>query len=265
MDRHIESAAFSDGDAWRIAALSMMRVNELRAIFAGDPVSAAPWVIAAANGGMADAEVRLGRMLLSGEGIAKDERAAFAWFGRAAAQDNIEAHNMLGRCCENGWGTAQDFELAGKHYAIAACVGDAWAQYNLGHLFLDGLGVPRDRAEAFAWYSRAAAQGHARAMSLVGRCYEEGWGIARDATLARAWYRKSAEGGYFRGAFNYASMLIGEGCIAGAAHWFEKALAIAPEPTRSNMVAILSKNPHERIRAVALGMNDITGATEGLI
>lgn len=265
MDRHIESAAFGDGDAWRIAALSMMSAEELHAIFANDPVAAAPWVIAAANGGMADAEVRLGRMLLSGEGFQKDERAAFTWFARAAAQNNVEAHNMTGRCYENGWGTAQDFELAGKHYAISACAGDAWAQYNLGHLFLDGLGVPRDLDEAFAWYSRSAEQRHSRAMSLVGRCYEEGWGVARDAGLAHTWYRKSAEGGYFRGAFNYASMLVGEGCIAGAAYWFEKALALAPEPTRSNMVGMLRKNPHARIRAVALGMSVVTGATEGLI
>ncbi|HWD50477.1 MAG TPA: tetratricopeptide repeat protein [Rhizomicrobium sp.] len=261
MDRHVDDSAFNDSDAWRIAALSMMSVEELHGVFAGDPVVAAPWVIAAANGGLAEAEVRLGRMLLSGEGVAKDERVAFAWFGRAAAQDNIEAHNMLGRCYENGWGTPQDFELAGKHYAIAACADDAWAQYNLGHLFLDGLGVPRDLDEAFAWYSRAAAQGHPRAMSLVGRCYEEGWGVARDAALARAWYRKSAEGGYFRGAFNFASLLVGEGCIAGGAHWFEKALATAPEPTRSNMVAMLSKSPHTRICAVALGMSDVSGAT----
>ncbi|HEY8948521.1 MAG TPA: tetratricopeptide repeat protein, partial [Rhizomicrobium sp.] len=191
--------------------------------------------------------------------------AAVTWFGRAAEKDNIDAHNMLGRCYENGWGVARDFDAAGRHYAIAASAGDAWAQYNLGHLFLDGLGVPRDVDEAFAWYMRSAAQGHVRAMSLVGRCYEEGWGVAQDATLARAWYRKSADGGYFRGAFNYASMLVSEGCIAGAAHWFEKALAAAPEPTRSNMVAVLLESPHAELRVLALGMKADTGATEGLI
>lgn len=265
MDRDVNAPVFGEGDAWRVAALSMMGADELRAIFSGDPLLAVPWVTAAANGGLAEAEVRLGRMLLSGEGVSKDERAAVAWFGRAAEKNNIDAHNMLGRCYENGWGVARDFDAAGRHYAIAASAGDAWAQYNLGHLFLDGLGVPRDVDEAFAWYMRAARQGHVRAMSLVGRCHEEGWGVAKDTDLARAWYRKSADGGYFRGAFNYASMLVGEGCIAGAAHWFEKALAAAPEPTRGNMAAVLLKSPHGELRALALGMKADTGATEGLI
>jgi len=265
MDRNLDSAAFNDGDAWRMAALSMMGAEELRTIFAGNPASAAAWVIAAANGGLVEAELRFGRMLLSGEGVPKDERAAFEWFGRAAAQGDSEAHNMLGRCCENGWGTAQDFAAAARHYEIAAQAGDTWAQYNLGHLYLDGLGVARDRGAAFALYIRAAEQGHVRAMNLAGRCCEQGWGVARDPIMARAWYRKSAEGGYFRGAYNYASMIAGEGCIAGAAIWFEKALATAPEPSRSTMMKALSQSLHAQLRAVALGMIEFAGAGEGLI
>jgi hypothetical protein len=261
MDRDV--AAFCGGDAWRVAALSMMSADELRALFAGD--GAAPWVLAAANGGFVEAQLRLGRMLLAGEGIEKDETAALAWFGRAADAGDSGAHNMLGRCHENGWGTARDADRAARHYAIAASAGDGWAQYNLGHLFLDGIGVPRDPDEAFLWYSRAADQGHVRAMNLVARCHEEGWGAARDATLARAWYRKSAEGGYFRGAYNYATLLTAEGCIAGAAHWFEKALAAAPDPSRAIMAAALMKSPHAPLRALALGMTAQTGATEGLI
>lgn len=264
MDRNLDTP-FADIDAWRMAALSMMSAKDLHATLAGDPAQAAPWVMAAAKSGIAEAEVRLGRMFLSGEGVVKDEAMAVGWFRRAADSDHAEAHNMLGRCYENGWGVPRDIDAAGRHYAIAARAGDAWAQYNLGHLFLDGLGVPRDWSQAFAWYMRAAEQGHARAMSLVGRCHEEGWGVAQDAALARAWYRKSADGGYFRGAFNYASMLVGEGCIAGAAHWFKSALAAAPEPTRTNMVAMLSNSPHAELRRLAIGMTAPACATEGLI
>jgi TPR repeat protein len=252
MDRDVTTPAFGEGDAWRVAALTMMSADQLRTLFSGDPSAAAPWIVAAAHAGLAEAEVRLGRMLLAGEGAAKDEAAAAAWFARAAKTGNIEAHNMLGRCYENGWGIARDFDKAGRYYAIAASAGNAWAQYNLGHLFLDGLGMPRDRNEAFAWYMRAAEQGHVRAMSLVGRCYEEGWGVEKDAALARDWYRRSAEGGYFRGAFNYASMLVSEGRAVDAAIWFEKALATAPEPTRSNMLAVLRESPHTELRALGL-------------
>ena len=247
MDR--VNAEQADGDVWRVAAMSMMSPAELNRIFSGE--DAAPWVTAAANRGIPEAQLRLGRMLLSGEGMAKDEHAAFACFTRAAEANNIEAHNMLGRCYEGGWGTVQDFAKAARHYSVAAEAGDAWAQYNLGHLYLDGNGVARDVDWAFVLYTRASEQGHVRAMNLVARCYEEGWGTSRDAVLARDWYRKSAEGGYFRGAYNYATMLASDGEIAHAAHWFAQAIAAAPEPTRGNMIVALSKHPNATLRTVA--------------
>jgi TPR repeat protein len=258
MDRDV-----SDADIWRVAALSAMGGTELQTALSGE--AAAIWVSAAAKNGFLEAQLRLGRMLLAGDGVTKDQASAFCWFRRAAESGSIEAHNMAGRCLENGWGTAPDAARAAAHYTIAAEAGDAWAQYNLGHLCLDGIGVARDFARAFNWYSRAANQDHARAMNLVARCHEEGWGTARDSALARAWYRKSAELGYFRGAYNYATLLIADGCLAGAAHWFEKALAAAPEPTRSAMTGALAKSPHAELRGLALGMNAQAGATAGLI
>ena len=117
-------------------------------------------------------------------------------------------------------------------------------------MLLSGVGVERDRHAAFHSYGLAAAQDHVRAMNLLGRCYEQGWGVPRDLGLARAWYRRSAEGGYFRGAFNYADMIAAEGCIARALHWFERALASAPEPTRRNMITALSSHREPVLRAL---------------
>ncbi|MEI9929952.1 MAG: tetratricopeptide repeat protein [Rhizomicrobium sp.] len=148
-------------------------------------------------------------------------------------------------------GTAQDFARAAENYRGAAQAGLAWAQYNLGHLLLDGLGVARDRNEAFIWYMRAASCGHERAMNLVARCFEEGWGTARNPAAARNWYRKSAFGGYFRGAYNYASILAAEGCTTGARLWFQRALATAPEPTRMNILNVLAQHPEPQFRALA--------------
>ncbi len=236
----------TSADAWRVAALTMMPPGELAALLAGE--EAASWVEAAAACGIAEAQVRLGRMLLEGRGIAKDERAAFACFLSAAKTGDSDATNMLGRCYENGWGTARDFARAAKHYRIAAEAGLAWAQYNLGHLLLDGTGVARDRGAAFAWYLRAAGQGHERAVNLVARCHEEGWGCPRDPAAARVWYRRSAEAGYFRGAYNYATILDAEGCVTGALRWYRTALETAPEPTRSTIAAALSKHADVRVR-----------------
>lgn len=234
--------------AWRVAALTMMSPDELKTLLAGD--DAAPWVEAAASCGIVEAQLRYGRMLLDGRGVAKDERAAFACFLAAAETGDRDAHNMVGRCFENGWGVERDMARAAGHFRVAAEAGLDWAQYNLGHLLLDGTGVTRDAGEAFAWYGRAAAQGHVRAMNLVARCFEEGWGVPRDPAAAREWYRRSAEGGYFRGAYNYATILAAEGRIDDAVPWFERAVATSPEPTRANILHALSRMEDPRLKAI---------------
>jgi tetratricopeptide (TPR) repeat protein len=139
---------------------------------------------------------------------------------------------MVGRCFDNGWATAEDPAAAAEQYHRAADAGHAWAQYNLGHLYLDGRGMPRDAVRAYAYYLRAAEQRHERAMNLAGRCCEEGWGRARDLDAAAGWYQRSAEAGYFRGQYNWASMLLNTGRAAEAAVWFERAVAGGPETMR---------------------------------
>ena len=179
----MSTASPESHDLWRVAALSMMARDELSAALQGE--GAATWVAAAAKCGFAEAQVRLGRMKLEGDGVARDAEAAFAWFQSAAESGDAAGHNMLGRCYENGWGTAKDYVQAAHHYRIASDAGLDWAHYNLGHMLLSGSGVARDRDAAFACYAKAAANGHVRAMNLVGRCYEEGWGVARDLEAAR--------------------------------------------------------------------------------
>jgi TPR repeat protein len=223
------------GQAWRVAALTMMAPEQLAALLSGE--DAAPWVEAAASCGVIEAQVRLGRMLLEGKGVARDERAAFACFLCAAEAGDTDARNMLGRCYENGWGTARDMDRAAQHFRIAAEAGLDWAQYNLAHILLD----TGQRDEAFAMYMRAASQGHVRAMNLVARCCEEGWGTERDPQAAREWYRRSAEGGYFRGAYNYATILAREGQMAEAKTWLERAASDAPQATRETILRALAQ------------------------
>jgi TPR repeat protein len=90
-------------------------------------------------------------------------------------------------------------------------------------MYLDGRGVKRDAAPAYLYYLKAAEQQHERAMSLVGRCCEEGWGTPRNLDAAADWYRRSAEAGYFRGQYNWASILLKAGRFEEAARWFERA------------------------------------------
>jgi hypothetical protein len=236
-------------DLWRVAALSMMKPEQLSAALRGE--NAADWIKAAAACGIAEAKLRLGRMLLEGDGVARDPEAAFACFNSAADDGDTDGHNMLGRCYENGWGAAKDYAKAVRHYRIASEAGLDWAHYNLGHMLLSGSGVARDPDAAFVCYAKAAEKGHVRAMNLMGRCYEEGWGVAPDRAKARDWYRRSAFGGYYRGAYNYADMIAAEGCVHSASYWFKCALAAAPQPTLGLMLRALSRRSEEILRDLA--------------
>ena len=256
------NAHAAGANAWRVAALTMMRPEQLEQLLGADAQRAFLWVRAAAEHGLVEAQVRLGRMLLSGEGTARNEAAAFGWFARAAETGDADAQNMLGRCYENGWGVAANAAWAVEWFSRAAAQGHAWAQYNLGHMQLDGNGVPRDPVAAFASYMLAAEQGHARAMNLVARCYEEGWGVSHDAVAARSWYRRSAEGGYFRGAYNYATVLSSESRVVCAAYWLQKALTSAPGAARQNMLKTIRENTG---LAPLLTCVEAAGATEGLV
>ncbi len=166
-----------DGLSWRAELLASLSPRELAAAFDGeDP---ADWLHAAMASGRAQAQIRMGRMLLAGEGLPTDHRAAFACFLSAAASGDPEGQNLLGRCHDNGWGTPQN-------------------------------------------------------KKATRRCY-----------------KAAAEGGDYRGAHNHACALASDGCIAGALHWFEKAVKDAPPPARDAILIALRHHPRCAIRAFA--------------
>ena len=146
---------------------------------------------------------------------------------------------MVGRCLDNGWGTDADPAAAVDYFRRAADAGHAWAQYNLGHMYLDGRGIAQNPTAAFYYYFQAAEQRHERAMNLLGRCCEQGWGTPRNAAAAADWYRRSAEAGYFRGQYNWASLLRETGRIDEAVVWFERAAAGGNQAVRQAAHAAL--------------------------
>jgi uncharacterized protein len=234
-----------------ISLMGQMGAPRLKALFAQEPKRAAEWVYVAAVEGVPQAQVCYGRMLLEGTGILKDAASALKWFRRAALKGDPDALNMVGRCLDNGWGTDEDPAAAAVQFQAAASAGHSWALYNLGHLYLDGRGVARDLTLAYECYFRAAEQGHPRAMNLLGRCCEEGWGTARDAQAAADWYRRSAQGGYFRGQYNWASLLLKHGCFAEAATWFERAHRGGTEAVRQAVMNLPEAAKSDELRRLA--------------
>src|SRR4029077_9031744 len=149
---------------------------------------------------------------------------------------------------------------AARHFQQAADLGHAWAQYNLGHMYLDGRGLQRDRVLAYLYYLKAAEQQHERAMNLVGRCCEEGWGTPRNLDAAADWYRRSAEAGYFRGQYNWASLLLKAGRFEASAVWFERAVVGGTAAMRRAVAELIAlarapralQNPAARFKAGSL-------------
>jgi TPR repeat protein len=133
--------------SWRTQALAGLSDTELAAAFHGD---AAAWLDAAACG-TAAAQLRLGRLLLEGDGVARDPRAAFACFLCAAELGDAQAHDMLGRAYEHGWGTQADRSAARLCYRRSAEQGYFGGAYDYAALIAaDGC-----IAGALHWFAQA--------------------------------------------------------------------------------------------------------------
>jgi uncharacterized protein len=210
-----------------------------------------------AGAGVAEAQALYGQLLLDGVEVPRDRRAAMAWFRRAAAQEHLMALNMVGRCYDLGHGAAIDKVRAAECFRVAAERGLPEAMYNYATLLALGQGVEEDKAAALGWLERAAARGYAKAINFIGSFREDGWACERDLEAAAESYRRAAEGGDFRGMFNHARMLAGDGRIAEARGWIGRSWEAGTPAFRSRLAGWLraSRVPALREQGRALAGN----------
>lgn len=201
--------------------------EELAEILNGQPERAAAWMRAAAEGGIAQAQLVYGQMLLDGKGMPRDPEQAVFWFKRAAKDNHPMAMNMLGQCHQHGWGVPTSPVMATYWFRLSAQAGLDWGMYNYATALTLGTGIEQNRAQAFVWLQRAAAMGHAKSINIVGGFFEDGWEVEADIDQAIDHYRRAAEGGDFRGQFNYARLLAERGFVDQALEWLEKIPATA--------------------------------------
>ena len=131
-------------------------------------------VLSAANQGDANAQLRLGWMYSTGQGVRQNNAKALKWYRLAANRGDAGAQNNLGFMYEAGLGVPQNYKEAVNWYSRAASQGEEHAQNNLGWMYENGLGVPRNYEEAVKWYRRAANQGNMSAQHSLGRIYANG-------------------------------------------------------------------------------------------
>jgi uncharacterized protein len=155
------------------------------------------YLLAKAQGGDAQAQMKLGTMYLQGQGVTQDFREAVKWLRLAADRGNTEAMGFLGAIFHDGGkGVAQDYREATKWYRLAADRGDTEAISSLGDIFYDGgKGVAQDYREATKWYRLAADKGNTEAQLRLGYMSYNGQRVTQDYKEALKWYRLAADQG----------------------------------------------------------------------
>ena len=229
--------------------LKAMRADELAALLSPGNAERPAVIKLAAEAGFADAQALYGQMLLDGNGVAQDQRAAIGWFHKAAEQGHAMAINMIGRCYDLGWGVPVDKARAAEWFKVAADKGLDWGLYNYATLLALGQGVPEDKPAALALFQKAAAMGNAKAINFVGSFYEDGWVVDRDMAVAAYHYRLAAEGGDFRGRFNHARLLAANGDMDGALLWLARIRESATPAFLAKAEAWLSASDDARLRS----------------
>ena len=149
-----------------------------------------------AYAGNVEAQVQLGVIYLTGDGVPRNDEEAAKWLRKAADQDNPMAERYLAEMYFKGRGVTADNEQAARLLQMAADQGDAESEHNLAVMYTQGLGVARNAKQAAIWMHKAAEQNLAAAQQGMGTFYENGDGVPPDPVEAANWYRKAVNQNY---------------------------------------------------------------------
>lgn len=111
-----------------------------------------------AEQGNPEAEVLLGKMESSGQGLPLDSAKAAKWFKAAAEQGSADGQLQLGLLYLSGAGGKDTVEGL-KWLKLSANQGNPDAQLNLGFAYRNASGIPHDYVEAWMWFQLAAQNG----------------------------------------------------------------------------------------------------------
>lgn len=168
-----------------------------------------------AERGEAVAQVKLGLLYARGEGVSRDDIAAFGWLSRAAEQGLTEAQFELGVMHRDGVGTPVNGKLAVHWFERAAERGVPHAFNAIGEMYLGHQDVAQDYAAALTWFLRGARLDDAESLYNVGVRYALGQGVEQDEIEAYKWFDLAADAGIgeIRSRAVRARQAIGEGLM----------------------------------------------------
>lgn len=116
------------------------------------------------------AQLQLGELYKTGQGVEQDLGQARTWFRRSANGGNVLAMHRIGVMTARGDGGPADSNEAIAWFEMAANRGLVDSQYNLGAIFHPSEGAAstiQDAGKAYYWYSLAAKNGDDQAAPLA--------------------------------------------------------------------------------------------------
>ena len=130
-----------------------------------------------AEAGMPEAQLNLGKLYQSGQGVDLDLEQAFYWFEQAASAELAEAHLNMGVMYLEGLGVEKDVDAALRGCQFAAEQDLSRGKYMLGKMLFEGLAVEQDMFEARKLFLEAAKTGYAEAQFAYAYLAQSGAGI----------------------------------------------------------------------------------------
>lgn len=116
------------------------------------------------------AQLQLGELYKTGQGVEEDLSQARIWFRRSANGGNVLAMHRIGVLTARGDGGPADTQAAISWFERAANRGLVDSQYNLGAIYHpteDGGAAIQDAGKAYYWYSLASRNGDTQAGPLA--------------------------------------------------------------------------------------------------
>jgi len=123
---------------------------------------------------------------------------ATRWYREAAAHGDAEGHAGLADLYLSGRGVAKDEKAAFAHFSQAADLGHALAIEVVASAFLGGSlarVAPADEPAALAAVTRAALNNHLPSIDALAAAYRSGgrFGVGANAEQAAAWQARAVE------------------------------------------------------------------------
>ena len=207
----------------------------------------------AANGGIAVAKYKLGKMLLNGDGVEKDIVKAVEWLKQAALEENEFAEYALGRLYLKGAEVEKNDVVAEEYLLKAAKHGNKYAEYILGKEYLRGENFPKDVQKAIDYLKRAAEKGLNFAEYELGKIYLFGKDIPKDTETALEYLKSAAASGneYAQALLMQRELLQKQGINLAIGRLFAYLVKTLQEKTEADLDVKIARTDKKLRRRIA--------------